>query len=114
MEVLLPASSSTHTLTQSMSQASLILKSLAYARPMIEPHFLLDTKFEAMKERFMTGFKILITNLSMIYNVPGIRKLQDAPSPPAQCLISLLIRIAAEFCFTSWPHFCESNSEPLG
>lgn len=98
-----------------ITQGSLTLKGSRHALLIIKPCFSIWFEIENIKERLhYVHLKILITYLSLIYNVPGIRKLQNAHYTPEGYLISLLIRSVAHFRFASWPNFHKSNSEPLG
>lgn len=98
-----------------ITQGSWALRGSRHALLIIKPCFSIWFEIENIKERlYYVHLKILITYLSLIYNVPGIRKLQNAHYTPEGYLISLLIRSVADFRFASWPNFHKSHSEPLG
>lgn len=66
-------------------QGSLILKTLVIALQIIKPCFQFDSKLNTEKKGFiMCVFKTLITYLSIIYNVPRIRKLQNVHYTPEE------------------------------
>ena len=114
--VALSGSPDVHMFTSlTITQGALTLKLSRHALLIIKPCFSIWFEIENIKERlYYVHLKILITYLSLIYNVPGIRKLQNAHYTPEGYLISLLIRNVADFRFASWPNFHKSNSEPLG